>query len=981
MTQLYFFDGETIGIRYTGEGHASFSDETLELDKAEPGEDDPELDLGEAHAFFEGITGDLKPISIAFSAGVRPLMPGEVAPVPDDVEELESDLKASLELDFGLDTLSFLLTNEAGTGIGAGGSAGEETGASATANIRAQPPIPKLSIAMVFKNLHTMGMALRFHVRTLIHILDSLDLILDWGKNLAKLNPFDGGSGEDTGDFSLLKTVSIFWWLPIFTLFAICDTLRDLIEYDPGWVAKLLEELNFESEQGITTDLSGAIGIAGVELGMVNTVKINLPLGSLVAPILPFLTSIGDEPPPDGPQFTDMVLPQLTAIIENRLSLQAGGALAKCELESTGTLGEATFTLPRGSTYRKKLDVFGKEIARAAYHWRKSKQRDASESNPNVQRFRHLLELFDQELTSVLDPNPGAAVKTLGEINAFVIGQLSGQPVPYPGDDTSPEGQVVLAALRKTGLGGGLGCCFAPLHGIALQPGSPLMVKKAEGELGDSPRSLVSIHVDDHEKLKLEDPDSGFSYPEAVGAPDAPVLVNRTFTLQLPLATVRRVAWNSWDPGEGEGAPLLDGIILAFDTERDAREFAGPTRGQTDTTWLREGLYWIWLDQDLAGDLHRPLGQQPTDPAESEQDAAVVLPEGGPEIETPEEPASEEPVGPQGVPLPELHLSAACDVLRIVFEEIAADTVTESPILSAADEVHEVGIWRVALLSHASAGDVYEISQQINANQPLHPESHGYGTGPAVQATESEDDAGPSNTEAEGPSAPGTGGSGRTLDGLDDRFSDLVSGLLGGTLAGAGVQPTFPSSIFGLVSSLERLQEGLTSVEPRASDDSEPSPLDVFGLFTGELASALSKDVVDTDGFVVPGEAADDEIVTADAEIVVADVEVDTSNVQIVDGVAGDGQVQDEESTEATGATIEDEIVTADVEFDTSDVEIVEGVGGDGIVQDAEEPELELLQQVSFEPVEEEPPPSADTMELLDEDDLTSMGGFGGLNR
>ena len=64
--------------------------------------------------------------------------------------------------------------------------------------LRGALPAPKLPIALIFRNLNASVLALRFQVRTLLHLLDSLDLIVDFGRNLNKLNPFDDASEDDT---------------------------------------------------------------------------------------------------------------------------------------------------------------------------------------------------------------------------------------------------------------------------------------------------------------------------------------------------------------------------------------------------------------------------------------------------------------------------------------------------------------------------------------------------------------------------------------------------------------------------------------------------------------------------------------------------------------------------------------------------------------------------------------------------------------
>ncbi len=648
------------------------------------------------HKFKLGPLGDsfppeLSPLFVKFDPGVEAGKESFLTRLEEKFDELlrKKDIKTSFALDFGNDSLTITASTEGGLGAGVGDEVGTGGSATGTGAARFYTVKPKFPIGMILADEETLVICIRFVLRFFYHFCDAVNLSIDWWKKLPKGRPHDWPS----------NALGYYWWLNVFSVFAIKDALEDMVADHASFVAKSLQKLGFEFELNLNAALSGT-ALVNIDASYAAVGRCFVPLGTLLSPVIQFLCAGAPKPASGEAGLADLIEPRIEAKANDHFCLKVGGFPVAFEIESRGTLAEGSFCIPKGSPLRKKVEDVGRDLAEAADAYKNSKLQSIRDE---MKLPRMILDLLDAEVRNMIRlmkagkklvkhaksaregleggvtaDEAKAGYAKAGEVGADaretqaaameayqtagphvkrIMDYLQGRPPAEEPRGIGAKAEAVLRMLREVGI-----------RGVAIEPGSPLR----SAEEGD--RKRLWIHVDDAEKAKVE---AVFAAPE----PPAAVLEDVTFRVPLPVRPLV-VGWDDYvDPQRDRS---YSGIVAGFDLASDARAFLDRRKpGQVPpelarVTWTREARFWAWVETGLVPYLT----------------------------------ASK-------IPLPELSLDESGAML-LTFDEMEIGRITEADVapLPGAMPLGRKTIWKVALMTAATTDEVREIEEQVDRNQP-----------------------------------------------------------------------------------------------------------------------------------------------------------------------------------------------------------------------------------------------------------------------
>jgi len=698
--RLYYFPWEEVGVPYrikpgAGPGRVRVYKKGEVKPENLKGEDGLETKPG-AHAFKFGKRGaelvlEESPLLFKFEGAEagRGLITKVLEPLDDLLKKKE--INSSFALDFGNDSLTITISTEGGGGGGVGDEAGSGGSGAGTGAAKFYAIKPKFPIGMILESEETVIICLRFVIRFFYHFCDAVNLSIDWWKKLPKDRPHDWPS----------SALGYYWWLNVFSVFAVKDAFYDLVNDHAQFVADALQKLGFEFELNLNAALSGT-ALGSIDANYTAAGRCWVPLATLLSPIIQFLCAGSPKPPPEGAGLADLIEPRIEAKANDHFCVKVGGFPVGLEVESRGTLAEGTLCIPKGSPLRKKIEQIGHDLADAADTYKNSRLKKLPDQ---MQLPRMILDLLDAELRNMIrlikaakklyehgkkaydrledgdvtedevDAARGEAGEVAGDVRETgdalaatyqtasphvkkIMGYLQGNPPADEPKGVGPKAEAVLAMLRAT-----------KVHGIAIEPGSPLQ----SAEEGD--RKRLWIHVDDEEKAKVER--ASFHPPE----PPEAVLENVTFRAPLPV----RPALVGWDDySDPDRKRSYSGIVAGFDLVKEAESFnekrpGGQVPSQlARLRWTRDAKFWVWVETGLVSHLTEAK-----------------------------------------VPLPHLGLDDT-GALLVTFDEVEKGKVSEADVSSLKGaKLHKRStIWKVTLMKDATTDELREIEEQVDRNQP-----------------------------------------------------------------------------------------------------------------------------------------------------------------------------------------------------------------------------------------------------------------------
>jgi hypothetical protein len=369
-------------------------------------------------------------------------------------------------------------------------------------------------------------------------------------------------------------------------------------------------------------------------------------------------------------------------VVEDRITIAAGGIPAAFQLELKGKLATITFAVPKGSPLRAKIEQVGKQVFKAADHYKNRKTRQLKDE---FKLLRLIIALIDAEVVTMvklvkagkalhdgeyqqgmkeggdaLSAGMAAAAPYVKQIIEALQGKTSDEPSGIGG-----EARRVLDALAQS-----------KVHGVAIGMDGPCQVSDA----GD--RKLIVMHVADGEKALLE----GAGLQPAA----APVLETTRIEVGLPV-TPQLIGWNHVARN-----PALDrdyaGIVGGFDTVAERDRCKNLCRGKG------------WVPGKLGG-----YEDQHPDDSQGRHWAWIA-------VGLSEYLAAREPP----LPMPELELVDG--KLRVTFDELPIEAIKDDirgavPLFAEATITRET-IWKLTLLEAATRDEAEAIQAAVDDNQP-----------------------------------------------------------------------------------------------------------------------------------------------------------------------------------------------------------------------------------------------------------------------
>ena len=560
----------------------------------------------------------------------------------------------SVGLDFGGDTLTLTWSLEGGGGAGAA-----EAVAGATVDVDAKYHFtkPQFSVGMLLKDPQWLALAARFCLRFLRHSLHAIDVCVDTFETLPK----------SPGTEQATALLGGFWWFNVFTLFALKDTIADIVADNAAFIASFLGGMKFEFEVDVNAaaaaDCEASIDVNESIVGIVS-----IPLSVILAPIIEMLCA-ADTTPRTGPSLADRIIPRIEFEVRDAFCGKVGAFPVSIEWESHGMLAKGAFSIPQGSPLRAKIEEIGRDIGVAADKYKKTKK-----VKTHFKMMQSVLDSIDLEIKRVFSDTGGdpaaaalAALASAGPFVADILAAIQGKPTSTP--PASKVGPLV-SALRA-----------AKTKGVSVEPGELLhSVAKADGKL------TLSLHLTDAEWTAVKA--NGFQPPQL------PTAELETLVYQVPLAGVpppasdgtpalSAVGWSTWrDPGGDQ----LTGVVAGFDVEADAEAFAQARSHEwaAGEVWgvvfHREGKHWVWVDTELV-------------PKLIEQGSC---------------------------PLPDLAMKGGA--LEITFNSAPAGTVQRiAPAILRGVQPVKTPIWNVVLCEGVGAEDKELIANQLTRNRGAGP--------------------------------------------------------------------------------------------------------------------------------------------------------------------------------------------------------------------------------------------------------------------
>lgn len=608
--------------------------------------------------------------------------PPNTPPEPPAKPHKKLSATAKLGINFGKDKLSITGAINGGGGAAASGGGGAGwvisgaggQGGAVTLNVKGYSINPVFEVGPLLKSDESLIIALRCMLRYFYHWCDALNLAIDYLKNKVPKT----ASAQDF----MTEFAGFNWWMFVFSMFAMKDMLYDIVADEADFIAEILQKIGVEAK--LDLNAAGNFDLeVGVDASATVAGKIYVPLAVMLAPVIEFLMAGSTAPKPQGGSLADKIVPSLEGVIEDRVSIAVGGMPAAFMVECKGRLAKFSFSVPKGSPLRAKIESVGEEMAKAAEHYKNNRLKTIPDETKVL---RLILDLLDHEVRNMVklvrsaeklkdgDTSGGkegldavsASVETATPFVRQILDALKGKKTDEP-PGISEAANAVLRMAKST-----------KVHGVALGTAPPLeMIDNAE-------RKRLVLHVDDEEKAKITQ--SGFA-PKSVEAE------LETTTLDVPLPNrPAAIGWN-YVTQNPRLANDYAGIIAGFedlggrDTCKQACRDRGWVPAELGTFEDQHpndsgGLHWAWvavgISQKLAS--HRPP-----------------------------------------LPMPELALTDD-GTLRATFDEMPLGAITEQlkseiPLFAAASFAKKT-IWKVVLMDDATSEESDAIRDQIDANQP-----------------------------------------------------------------------------------------------------------------------------------------------------------------------------------------------------------------------------------------------------------------------